>query len=32
MEPPTVICMNAEAELNPDLGFDCHNGTFIPMA
>ncbi|KAI6855612.1 hypothetical protein KC338_g7565 [Hortaea werneckii] len=32
MEPPTVICMNAEAELNPDLGFDCRNGTFVPMA
>ena len=27
MEPSTVICLNATAELNPKLGFDCVNGT-----
>ncbi|OCL09929.1 glycoside hydrolase family 28 protein [Glonium stellatum] len=30
LEPPTVICMNATAALNPRLGFDCLNGTFVP--
>ncbi|KAI9695474.1 MAG: hypothetical protein M1820_008576 [Bogoriella megaspora] len=28
LEAPTVICLNATIELNPDLGFDCVNGTF----
>ncbi|KAJ5820141.1 pectin lyase-like protein [Penicillium riverlandense] len=32
MAEPTVICMNATAELNPDLGFNCHNGTYLPQA
>lgn len=32
MELPTVICMNATAELNPKLGFDCRNGTFSPLS
>jgi polygalacturonase len=27
-EPASVICMNAKAELNPKLGFECRNGTF----
>ncbi|KAJ5917751.1 exopolygalacturonase C [Penicillium verhagenii] len=27
---PTVVCINATASLNPELGFDCRNGTFIP--
>ena len=27
---PKVICFNATAELNPKLGFDCANGTYIP--
>ncbi|KAL2222673.1 putative exopolygalacturonase C [Thermoascus aurantiacus ATCC 26904] len=31
MEPPTVICVNATAELNPNLGFDCRNGTYVPL-
>lgn len=31
MEPPTVICINATAELNPNLGFDCTNGTYVPI-
>lgn len=31
MAPPTVICMNATARLNPQLGFDCRNGTYVPM-
>jgi hypothetical protein len=31
MEAPTVVCFNAMAALNPKLGFDCRNGTFIPM-
>ncbi|KAH8762199.1 pectin lyase fold/virulence factor [Hyaloscypha sp. PMI_1271] len=31
MEDPTVVCFNAMAALNPKLGFDCRNGTFIPM-
>lgn len=26
----TVICMKANANLNPLLGFSCHNGTFVP--
>lgn len=30
LEAPTVICINATAELNPNLGFDCRNGTYIP--
>ena len=29
LEPPTVICLNAAAELNPVLGFDCVNGTLV---
>ncbi|KAB8073723.1 putative exopolygalacturonase C [Aspergillus leporis] len=28
LEPATVICMNATAELNPSLGFSCRNETF----
>ncbi|KAH8773217.1 pectin lyase fold/virulence factor [Hyaloscypha finlandica] len=31
MEDPTVVCFNAMAALNPKLGFDCRNGTFILM-
>ncbi|RFU30468.1 hypothetical protein B7463_g5870, partial [Scytalidium lignicola] len=31
LAPPTAICMNATAELNPNLGFYCTNGTFIPL-
>jgi polygalacturonase len=31
MEPPTVVCINATAQLNPQLGFDCRNGTFSPF-
>jgi polygalacturonase len=30
MVEPTVICINATAALNPHLGFDCKNGTFVP--
>lgn len=30
-EASTVICLNATAELNPDLGFDCRNGTYFPL-
>lgn len=30
-EPSSVICFNATAELNPELGFSCQNGTFIPL-
>ncbi|KAJ5289100.1 exopolygalacturonase C [Penicillium angulare] len=30
LSPPTVVCMNATAELNPQLGFSCRNGTFLP--
>ncbi|KAH8703608.1 pectin lyase fold/virulence factor [Talaromyces proteolyticus] len=29
--PPTMICINATEELNPELGFDCRNGTYIPV-
>ncbi|KAJ9102864.1 hypothetical protein QFC19_004592 [Naganishia cerealis] len=29
-EPSSVICLNATAPLNPKLGFECTNGTFIP--
>lgn len=28
---PTVICLNATAELNPKLGFNCRNGTYVPL-
>ncbi|KAE8382845.1 putative exopolygalacturonase C [Aspergillus bertholletiae] len=28
LEPASVICMKATAELNPNLGFSCGNGTF----
>ncbi|KAE9378302.1 glycoside hydrolase family 28 protein [Stipitochalara longipes BDJ] len=31
MSAPTVVCFNATAALNPKLGFDCSNGTFIPV-
>lgn len=31
MAPPTVICINATAQLNPQLGFDCRNGTYLPF-
>ncbi|KAJ5711673.1 exopolygalacturonase C [Penicillium malachiteum] len=27
---PTVICINATSALNPDLGFTCRNGTYLP--
>lgn len=30
MESPTAVCINATAALNPHLGFDCRNGTFVP--
>lgn len=30
MDSPTVVCINATRALNPDLGFSCRNGTFIP--
>ncbi|KAJ5549210.1 exopolygalacturonase C [Penicillium frequentans] len=30
MAEPTVVCINATATLNPELGFDCRNGTFSP--
>jgi hypothetical protein len=32
LEPPSVICINAKAELNPGLGFSCANGTYVPEA
>jgi hypothetical protein len=31
MADPTVICIDAEAKLNPELGFTCQNGTFVPL-
>lgn len=31
MAPPTMICINATAQLNPQLGFDCRNGTYLPF-
>lgn len=31
MTAPTTICMNATAAANPELGFECRNGTFIPQ-
>lgn len=30
MEAPTAVCINATTALNPKLGFDCRNGTFVP--
>ncbi|KAH9934766.1 pectin lyase fold/virulence factor [Fomitopsis serialis] len=30
MAQPTVICIDAEANLNPELGFVCANGTYSP--
>ncbi|KAF9892926.1 hypothetical protein FE257_000518 [Aspergillus nanangensis] len=30
VEPARVVCINATAELNPGLGFDCRNGTYTP--
>ena len=32
LEASTVVCLNATAELNPGLGFECTNGTFVPSA
>ena len=31
MALPTAICLNATAAMNPRLGFDCTNGTYVPM-
>jgi hypothetical protein len=31
MQAPTVICMNATKALNPNLGFECTNGSYIPF-
>lgn len=28
--PATQICVSVDSDLNPDLGFDCTNGTYIP--
>jgi hypothetical protein len=30
-EASSVICFNAGAEQNPNLGFECANGTFVPQ-
>ncbi|CZR64156.1 probable exopolygalacturonase [Phialocephala subalpina] len=30
LSAPTVVCLNATKELNPRLGFECANGTFVP--
>lgn len=30
LEMPEVICFNATAKLNPELGFACRNGSFVP--
>ncbi|KAH9842792.1 pectin lyase fold/virulence factor [Rhodofomes roseus] len=30
MAQPTVICIDTEPELNPELGFVCANGTYVP--
>jgi len=30
LDAPSVVCINATAALNPSLGFDCANGTFVP--
>jgi polygalacturonase len=30
LAPPTTICINATAGLNPHLGIHCRNGTLIP--
>lgn len=30
LDVPSVVCINATAALNPNLGFDCANGTFVP--
>jgi hypothetical protein len=29
---PTVICIEAMADLNPHLGIACQNGTFVPLS
>jgi hypothetical protein len=26
---PSLVCINVEKELNPNLGFECKNGTFM---
>lgn len=31
-EPAAVVCVNATEGLNPDLGFECRNGTFVSMS
>jgi hypothetical protein len=28
--PASKICVSVDAELNPELGFDCSNGTYVP--
>lgn len=29
-EETSVVCINVGADLNPGLGFDCANGTYVP--
>lgn len=29
LDVPTLVCINATQELNPGLGFECKNGTFV---
>jgi hypothetical protein len=31
LTPATVICIDATAGLNPELGFQCANGTYTPV-
>ncbi|RAL02892.1 putative extracellular exo-polygalacturonase [Aspergillus ibericus CBS 121593] len=31
LEPASVICMDATAALNAELGFECRNGTYDPL-
>ncbi|KAH9828920.1 glycoside hydrolase family 28 protein [Teratosphaeria destructans] len=32
LDAPSVVCIDATAELNPSLGFVCANGTYKPTA
>lgn len=32
MQPANQICINAAVSLNPHLGIDCVNGTFVPRS
>lgn len=31
LQDPTVVCMGPTTALNPNLGIECRNGSFVPV-